>query len=155
MVLTMKSPHKHTRTIDVAEEDVSLERRFTLWLGTLLLDRGHVVELPNGNSELHVRTREKARRLLLSIREEPVSRTKGRAVIGKIADLHEDVPDAIVIVSENGIDINAISVVPVQQTKEAWINEGRHYTLPAEQLVDFDRLDSWLAKLGRPTYDQR
>lgn len=134
----------------MTQEDVYIERRCALWLGALLLDRGHVVELPNGRPELYVRTGKKVRRLLLSIRDQPVSRENGRAMIGKIADLQEDIPDAIVIVSENGRNLESISVVPVRKTKDAWVNEGRHYTLPADQLVDFERLDEWLSKLGRP-----
>lgn len=135
----------------MSHEDLSLERRFSLWLGALLLNRGHVVELPNGRPELHVRTRQKAQRLLVSIRDEPVSRTEGRAVIGLIEDLQDDIPDAIVFVSE-AMDLEALSVVPVRQTRSAWINEGRHYTLGVEKLGDFDRLDEWLTKLGRPEY---
>jgi hypothetical protein len=138
----------------MTQETVSLERRFSLWLGALLLNRGHVVELPNGKLDLYVRTGQKARRLRLSIRDEPVSRTNGRAMVGKITDLQEDIPDAIVMISENG-SVDSISVVPVHQTKDGWINEGRHYTIPAEQLVDFDRLDNWLTKLGRPIYSQK
>lgn len=130
-------------------DPISLERRFALWVGALLLHRGHVVALPNGKPELHVLTRKAPKRIWLSVRDTPVEHT-GRIVVGTVAELEEMTPDAVVILCEQAPQLEAIVVVPVQSTKESWLNEGRHYTIPADKIADFDKLDQWLTKLGRP-----
>lgn len=130
---------------------LSTDRRLTLWLGLLLLNAGHVVETPHGDPEIIVRTKEKARRIRLFVRDAPVSLDQGRTIIGKVADLEEDPPDVVVIVSDDAAaDPDGVAVVPVRQTKASWLNEGRHYSVPTDKVFGLERLDTWLSKQGRP-----
>lgn len=133
----------------MTQRPVSEERRYALWFGALLLDRGRVVELPNGKPELHIRTGNGVKRLLVCVSETPADRNNGRARIAKVHDLEDDdLPHVVVLVGRDVLDANSLSFVPVSRTRSAWINDGVEYTVPANQLVDFDGLDAWFDKLG-------
>lgn len=132
-----------------ARDTVPDDRRYALWFGALLLDKGHVVELPNGRPELHVRTGRGVKKILLSIRDAPIDRAAGQAVVGRVDELEgADSPHVVAILTVGVHDPDSFSFVPVASTRKDWVNEGRDYTMAPDQFVDFDRLDEWLNKLG-------
>lgn len=124
------------------------ERTILLWFGGLLLDAGHVVQIPEGKNVLVVRTKSGPRTVHVSIREDPVV-PEGRVVIGTVSEIEDAAADAVVIVGKSDMDLRRVVVVPVQGTKNGWITEGRHYTVSADVLIDIERLHALLAKLGR------
>lgn len=131
------------------ETPVSDARRYALWFGALLLHHGRVVELPNGKPELHVRTGKGVKRILVSVGDAPADRANGRARIARVHDLDDgELPHVVVLVGREVTDPEALSFVPVSRTRSTWINDGVDYTIPADQLVDFDRLDAWFDQLG-------
>lgn len=120
------------------------------WFGALLLSRGHLVQCPPGHGEVWVHVKKGVRRIAVSPREAVVSRTEGRAIVGRIADLVDNAPDAIVLVCAVDLSFPAISIVPVKSTRDAWLTEGRHYTIAGEQLVNFEHLNAYLTAQGKP-----
>lgn len=130
------------------EAVVSQERQYALWFGALLLDRGRVVELPNGRPELHIRTGNGVKKVLLSIRDKPVDRSVTRAVIGRIDDLDgHELPHVIAILGSYE-DTDSLAFLPVSRTRDTWVNDGREYTIETAKLLNFDRLNEWLDALG-------
>lgn len=127
---------------------VSPERRFVIWIGALLLDRGHVVEIRNGAPLLVVHTRKHPKRLWVGIQQD-IATPGPRVPVGTVADLEEHKPDAVILVTDQSPMLESIRVVP-KSTKEAWLNEGRHYTVETTKLVDLETLQAWLTQAGRP-----
>lgn len=128
------------------------DRRYALWFGALLLDKGHVVALPNGRPELHVRTAKGVKKILLSIRVAAIDPSAQVAVVGRVDDLPDaELPDVVAILVQDLHDPSSFAFVPVASTRQRWVAEGRDYTVPADALVDFDRLDAWLNKHGPAT----
>ncbi len=132
-----------------ADPVVSPDRRYALWFGALLLDAGRVIELPNGRPELHIRTGNGTKKVLLSIRDKPIDPTARRAIVGRIDDLDaRELPHVIVILGADAHDTESLAFLPVARTRASWVNDGREYTVAADKLVDFDRLNEWLDQLG-------
>lgn len=153
----------------MTEATISFERVCAVWFGALLLERGHVVHLPNGRPELHLRTARGIKKVLLSLRDTPVDRSRPRTVVGRIHDLEgPDAPHVIVIMgwADRTIEplavvpvgimgladrtIETLAVVPVGRTRASWLADGIDYTLATDELVSYDELHGWLAKLGPP-----
>lgn len=126
----------------------SPEREYAVWFGALLLDRGHVVELPNGRAELHLRTGNGIKKVFLSLRDRPVDRTGTRTIVGRIDELDGvELPHVIAILGSHE-DTDSMVFVPVSRTRESWVADGRDYTVAAKELLGFDRLNAWLDQLG-------
>lgn len=144
----MNPPAAPPSTTDPDEPPVSIQRQTLVWIGALLLHYGHVVEVPAaplGNHELFVRKKQ-FRRIRVSLRDD-LDLSSPRTIVETVSALEPKFPDAVVIAKRGVTDMRLIQVVPVQTTRDKWISEGRHYTVPTEHLVSFRALDAWLKKL--------